>query len=46
MFDRGGFSINDDLTIIGIEAKKLTVHEEHKIDKSNFQYHRVIHGYD
>jgi len=46
MFDKGGFSINDDLSIIGIESKKLSVHEDHKIDKSNFQYHRVIHGYD
>ena len=45
MFDRGGFSIKDDMTIIGIENKKLNIHEDHKLNKSNLKYHRQIHGY-
>ena len=46
MLDRGGFSIMDDMTLIGIENGKLFVHKEHNLDISNLKYHREIYGYN
>ena len=46
MLDRGGFSIMDDMTLIGIENGKLFVQKEHNLDISNLKYHREINGYN
>ncbi|HIF55592.1 MAG TPA: HNH endonuclease [Methylococcaceae bacterium] len=40
-FDRGGFCISDDFSLIGIEGR-LNVHPEHQIEISNLQYHRNL----
>ena len=45
MFDKGAFSVCEDLTLTGSESGKLNVHPKHQIDLSNFAYHRGIHGY-
>ena len=45
MFDRGTFSINNDLSLIGHLSGSLTVDESHKIDRKNLEYHRISHGY-
>ena len=45
MFDKGTFSIKNNLNLIGDETGKLFVNEKHKINKSNFDYHRKSHGY-
>ena len=42
MFDKGVFSINDDLNLIGNEDGKLYVHKNHKIDHECLIYHRKI----
>lgn len=39
MFDLGIFSINDDLSLLGIPGK-LTVHKKHAIDLMHIRYHR------
>lgn len=39
MFDFGMFSINDDLSLLGLSGK-LTVHRTHKIDRNFLNYHR------
>lgn len=39
MFDFGMFSINDDLSLIGLDGKLIT-HPNHKIDKVFLAYHR------
>lgn len=39
MFDNGGFSINDDLSLIGIPGKLTTV-SKHNIDRRFIKYHR------
>ncbi|MCO5725524.1 YDG/SRA domain-containing protein [Robiginitalea marina] len=46
MFDRGSFSIADDLQLLGKAAGTLHVDNKHKLDKSNLKYHRDSHGYD
>ena len=46
MFDRGSFSIDDDLTLIGILEGRLTLHKTHHINKTNLEYHRKSHGYN
>jgi|TARA_B110000503_G_scaffold45515_1_gene74436 putative restriction endonuclease len=47
MFDKGTYSISDDLKLIGgIEKGLLHVDKKHQIDKANLNYHRKIHGYD
>lgn len=46
MFDKGMFSIQDDLKLIGDINGKLIIHEKHKIDKFNLKYHRTSHGYN
>ena len=45
-YDKGGFAINDDLTLVGSESGKLTVSDEHLLDTENFGYHRRMHGFD
>ena len=45
MFDKGTFSINNDLSLIGHLSGSLTVDESHKIDRKNLEYHRISHGY-
>lgn len=45
MFDKGSFSVCEDLSLIGSESGKLNVPSKHEIDLSNFAYHRDIHGY-
>ncbi|WP_220348040.1 HNH endonuclease [Thalassotalea euphylliae] len=39
MFDNGGFAINDNLELIGIEGK-LRVAKKHRIDFEFIKYHR------
>ena len=39
MFDFGGFSVSDDLTLIGLTGK-LVVRQKHKINTEFLQYHR------
>jgi len=46
MFDKGTFSILDDLNLVGDANGSLHIHEKHKIKKSNLSYHRKSHGYD
>jgi putative restriction endonuclease len=46
MFDKGTFSITDDLKLVGAATGELTVHETHILNKLNLQYHRKSHGYD
>ncbi len=46
MFDKGVFSINDDLTLLGEVSGTLKVHPKHKINKEYLFYHRKAHGYD
>jgi putative restriction endonuclease len=46
MFDKGTFSILDDLNLVGDANGILHVHEKHKIDSKNLSYHRKSHGYD
>jgi putative restriction endonuclease len=41
LFDNGGVSISDDLCISGVDcAKRLPVHENHRIDRRHLAYHR------
>ncbi len=46
MFDKGSFSISDDLNLLGAESGKIKVHSKHNLDKTNLNYHREIHGYN
>ncbi|SEW35226.1 putative restriction endonuclease [Chitinophaga sp. YR573] len=46
MFDKGSFSINDNLELIGILEGKLFFHKQHYLNKSNLEYHRKSHGYN
>ncbi|HIM07355.1 MAG TPA: hypothetical protein EYG49_02290 [Gammaproteobacteria bacterium] len=45
MFDKGGFSIMDNFEIIGGISGTVDVHQGHKINLENLQYHRVSHGF-
>ncbi len=46
MFDKGSFSIADDFALMGEEAGgRLILHQEHKLNALNLQYHRKTHGY-
>jgi|Laugresbdmm110sn_1035088.scaffolds.fasta_scaffold41648_1 putative restriction endonuclease len=45
MFDKGCFSISDDLNLIGQELGTLYVHASHKLNISNLKYHRISHGF-
>lgn len=45
MFDRGAFSIADDLSIVGALSGKLVLHVKHILNQHNLHYHRQIHGY-
>lgn len=40
MFDKGIFTINDDLTLVGVDFPELNVHKDHIIDNANLAYHR------
>ncbi len=46
MLDKGAISISNDFELLGEEVGSLTLHEKHKINLSNLEYHRKIHGYD
>lgn len=46
MLDKGVYSISDDFKLLGDIQGVLTVHKNHKLDKSNLNYHRKSHGYD
>jgi putative restriction endonuclease len=39
MFDKGAFSIDSDLNLIGL-AGKIILNENHVINKENLEYHR------
>lgn len=45
MFDKGAFSLSDNLTLVGSERGKLTLHQKHIIDMNSVRYHRDIHGF-
>ena len=40
MLDYGSISINDDLTVIGLDGRKIFTKSDHKINKENLKYHR------
>jgi len=42
LFDGGGFGINDDFSLLGIDGK-LYVHNNHPIDIQYLKYHRNFH---
>lgn len=44
MFDKGVFSINDNLQLIGCLSGHLIIHNHHKLNLSNLKYHRQTHG--
>lgn len=46
MFDKGCFSLSDSLKLIGLDLVPLKVHSKHKLNISNLEYHRSIHGYN
>jgi putative restriction endonuclease len=46
MFDKGTFSILDNLRLIGDVEGSLTIHLKHELNKENLTYHRKIHGYE
>lgn len=46
MLDKGSISISTDLQLLGDETGSLTLHQKHKINRLNLDYHRKIHGYD
>jgi len=46
LFDKGSFSITDDLHLLGEESGNLRVHNKHQIDLENLAYHRASYGYD
>lgn len=46
MFDKGSFAISDNYDLLGAESGQLTVHDKHKIEKENLNYHRESHGYN
>jgi putative restriction endonuclease len=46
MLDKGCFSLTDDLKLLGQESGNLKIHPNHKLNKSNLQYHRVKHGFE
>ncbi len=46
MFDKGAFSIEDNLDLIGFESGSLKVHPKHKLNIDNLKYHRLSHGYN
>ncbi|CAD0218706.1 YDG/SRA domain-containing protein [Chryseobacterium sp. JV274] len=46
MFDKGVFSIKDDLQLIGCLSGELTINDNHTLNLSNLQYHRQTHGFE
>jgi len=46
MLDKGTISIGNDFVLIGDETGSLIIHQQHKINRLNLEYHRKIHGYD
>ncbi len=46
MLDRGSFSINDNLELMGAISGNLFVAPNHKLNKDNLKYHRESHGYN
>lgn len=45
MFDKGSFSITNDLKLIGGLSGFINVHVRHTVDPENLKYHRQCHGY-
>lgn len=45
MFDRGAFSISNDLKFIGALDGQMILRKDHIIDVTNLEYHRHTHGY-
>jgi len=45
MLDKGCFSIDDQLNLLGINGR-LTIDTKHKLNVENLKYHRECHGYD
>jgi len=45
-FDKGCFSIMDSFQFMGCESGLLIIHQEHRINKTNLEYHRKIHGFN
>lgn len=46
MLDKGAFSIQDDMSLIGCETGKLNLNPKHRLNLTNINYHRTIHGYE
>lgn len=45
MFDKGGFSIADDLSLLGCVQGTLTIDKSHEINKEHLTYHRIFFKY-
>jgi putative restriction endonuclease len=45
MFDKGSFSIKDNLELIGAVSGSLFTAPTHKLNTENLKYHRESHGY-
>jgi putative restriction endonuclease len=46
MFDKGVFSITDDGALTGaLAGSTLRLHQQHRLNIENLQYHRKTHGY-
>jgi putative restriction endonuclease len=46
MFDKGVFSIKDNLQLIGCLSGKLIINDKHQLNLSNLKYHRQTHGFE
>jgi putative restriction endonuclease len=45
LFDNGGFVVNEDMNLVGIDGK-ITVHPRHKINTEYIQYHKEHYQVD
>jgi len=43
LFDRGGFTVSDDLTLIGIKGR-LRMIPSHSLNREHLAYHRERYG--
>ncbi len=46
MFDKGMFSITNNLQLIGNLSGDLLIHDNHKLSLSNLKYHRQANGFE
>lgn len=46
LFDKGAFSISDEMELVGDLVGTLKLHDKHILNKENLKYHRKSHGYN